>query len=581
MQILETREISKSYRGRRVVDDVSVSLQQGEVVGLLGPNGAGKTTSFYMIVGLISPDSGRVLLDGEDLTAMPMFQRARHGISYLPQEASVFRKLTVEDNLMAILETRNMRARERRERMDRLIEQMGLQTVRRSKAYVLSGGERRRVEIARSLAIEPNFLLLDEPFSGIDPIQVLELQRIIWDLKQAGIGILVTDHNVRETLMVTDRAYIINNGKIFRSGSPDALGRDPEVKRVYLGESFTLATGGNMEESKTFQRREILGVIAGAGVAAALAQNLNASDERRGDMIYRTLGRTGEKVSAIGLGGSHIGNPKEEKDGIKIVRTAVDRGITFLDNCWDYHDGKSEVWMGAALRDGYRNKVFLMTKFDGRTKAAAAKQIDESLSRLQTDHLDLIQFHENIRMEDPDRFFAPGGPLEALMEAKKAGKIRYIGFTGHKDPAVHLRMLEVAAQHNFHFDTAQMPINILDASFRSFRRQVVPKLMEQGIALLGMKPMASGAIPKNGLATGIECLHFALSQPTSVVINGCDSLERLDQAFEAVRTFKPLTETLISGLVTKTRDAALSGKFELFKTDTRFDGTARNPQWMG
>ncbi|MDQ6663766.1 MAG: LPS export ABC transporter ATP-binding protein, partial [Acidobacteriota bacterium] len=235
MQKLETREISKSYRGRRVVDDVSVSLRQGEVVGLLGPNGAGKTTSFYMIVGLISPDSGRVLLDDEDLTAMPMFQRARRGISYLPQEASVFRKLTVEDNLMAILETRNMRARERREKMDRLIEQMGLQTVRRSKAYVLSGGERRRVEIARSLAIEPSFLLLDEPFSGIDPIQVLELQRIIWDLKQAGIGILVTDHNVRETLMVTDRAYIINNGKIFRSGSPEALGRDPEVKRVYLG----------------------------------------------------------------------------------------------------------------------------------------------------------------------------------------------------------------------------------------------------------------------------------------------------------------------------------------------------------
>ena len=242
MQILETREISKSYRGRRVVDDVSLSVRQGEVVGLLGPNGAGKTTSFYMIVGLISPDSGRVALNEEDLTAMPMFQRARRGISYLPQEPSVFRKLSVEDNLMAILETRDMRGRERREKMDRLIEQMGLQTVRRSKAYVLSGGERRRVEIARSLAIEPNFLLLDEPFSGIDPIQVLELQRIIFDLKQAGIGILVTDHNVRETLMVTDRAYIINNGKIFRSGSPEALGRDPEVKRVYLGESFTFSS---------------------------------------------------------------------------------------------------------------------------------------------------------------------------------------------------------------------------------------------------------------------------------------------------------------------------------------------------
>jgi lipopolysaccharide export system ATP-binding protein len=239
MPILETVEISKSYRGRRVVDDVSVSVGHGEIVGLLGPNGAGKTTSFYMVVGLISPDSGRVLLDGVDLTGMPMFQRARHGISYLPQEASVFRKLTVEENLMAILQTRRMSGRERREKMNRLIEQMGLETVRRSKGYVLSGGERRRVEIARSLSIDPSFLLLDEPFSGIDPIQVLELQRIILDLKRDGLGILVTDHNVRETLSVTDRAYIINAGKIFRSGSPEKLAHDPEVKRVYLGESFS------------------------------------------------------------------------------------------------------------------------------------------------------------------------------------------------------------------------------------------------------------------------------------------------------------------------------------------------------
>jgi lipopolysaccharide export system ATP-binding protein len=240
MSTLETREISKTYRGRRVVDDVSVSVEQGEVVGLLGPNGAGKTTSFYMIVGLISPDSGKILVDGQDITNLPMFERARRGISYLPQEASIFRKLTVEDNLMAILETLPMRARERRETMDRLLDQLGLEQVRRSRGYMLSGGERRRVEIARSLVINPSFLLLDEPFSGIDPIQVLELQRIIFELKRAGIGILVTDHNVRETLMVTDRAYIINNGGIFRAGSPEALGRDPEVKRVYLGESFTL-----------------------------------------------------------------------------------------------------------------------------------------------------------------------------------------------------------------------------------------------------------------------------------------------------------------------------------------------------
>jgi lipopolysaccharide export system ATP-binding protein len=238
MKTLETIEISKSYHGRRVVDDVSVHVNLGEIVGLLGPNGAGKTTSFYMVVGLISPDSGKVVLDGVDLTGMPMFLRAQKGISYLPQEASVFRKLTVEENLMAILQTRRMTNTQRREKRDQLIDQMGLGTVRRSKGFVLSGGERRRVEIARSLAIEPNFLLLDEPFSGIDPIQVLELQRIILDLKRDGLGILVTDHNVRETLSVTDRAYIINAGKIFRTGSPDMLAQDPEVKRVYLGESF-------------------------------------------------------------------------------------------------------------------------------------------------------------------------------------------------------------------------------------------------------------------------------------------------------------------------------------------------------
>lgn len=240
MKVLQTTEISKSYRGRKVVDNVSVSVEQGQVVGLLGPNGAGKTTSFYMIVGLISPDSGRVVLDDKDVTALPMYQRARQGISYLPQEPSVFRKLTVEENLLAILETLPLRGRERQERINRLIEQLGLEKVRKSKGYMLSGGERRRVEIARSLVIEPSFLLLDEPFSGIDPIQVLELQQIIFELKREGIGILMTDHNVRETLAVTDRAYIINNGRIFRTGSPEQLGGDPEVKRVYLGEGFRL-----------------------------------------------------------------------------------------------------------------------------------------------------------------------------------------------------------------------------------------------------------------------------------------------------------------------------------------------------
>ena len=238
MLTLETAELSKTYRGRRVVDDVSLRVQEGQVIGLLGPNGAGKTTSFYMIVGLISPDSGTVSLGGEDITQLPMYQRARKGVSYLPQEPSIFRKLTVEQNLLAILETMSMRRHERFDRMNRLLDQLGLNKVRHNKGYALSGGERRRVEIARSLVTGPRFLLLDEPFSGIDPIQVLEIQRIISDLKRSGIGILVTDHNVRETLAVTDHAYIINNGSIFRDGTPDTLGRDPDVKRVYLGENF-------------------------------------------------------------------------------------------------------------------------------------------------------------------------------------------------------------------------------------------------------------------------------------------------------------------------------------------------------
>jgi aryl-alcohol dehydrogenase-like predicted oxidoreductase len=324
-------------------------------------------------------------------------------------------------------------------------------------------------------------------------------------------------------------------------------------------------------------RREILGALIGASLLPAVPAG---AQTRSGEMIYRTLGRTGERVSAIGLGGYHMGVPKEEQEGIKLVRTAVDHGINFLDNCWDYHDGKSETWMGKALRDGYRNKVFLMTKFDGRTKKATASQIDESLQRFQTDHVDLMQYHENIRMEDPDRFFSDG-PLEALLEAKKAGKIRYIGFTGHKDPAVHLRMLEVAEQHSFHFDAAQMPLNLLDAHFRSFAKLVVPKLVAQGIGVLGMKPMAFGNLPQKGLATGIECLHYSLHLPTSVVITGCDTMERLEQALEAVHTFKPLSEAQLSALLAKTRDAALTGKLEPFKTTSQFDGTARNLSWMG
>ena len=241
MHTLATDGIGKAYRGRRVVNGVSLQVAQGEVVGLLGPNGAGKTTSFYTIVGLIPPDTGRVLIDEEDITDIPMYLRAReHGISYLPQEPSVFRKLTVEENILAVLEAQSISWNERREKMEKLIEQLGLQHIRKNRGWALSGGERRRVEIARALCINPTFILLDEPFSGIDPLAVLDLQKIIFDLKAAGIGVLITDHNVRETLSVTDRAYIINEGRIFRTGTPEALGSDPEVRRVYLGESFSL-----------------------------------------------------------------------------------------------------------------------------------------------------------------------------------------------------------------------------------------------------------------------------------------------------------------------------------------------------
>jgi lipopolysaccharide export system ATP-binding protein len=240
MHTLSTADLTKAYKGRKVVDNISLTIAQGEVVGLLGPNGAGKTTTFYMVVGLVSPDSGQVVLDETDITGYPMYLRARSGISYLPQEPSIFRKLTVEENILAVLETLPLSTHQRRERLEELLEDLGLQPVRRSHGYLLSGGERRRVEIARSLVISPSFILLDEPFSGIDPLTVLDIQEIIVRLKESGIGVLVTDHNVRETLRVTDRAYIINNGRIFRTGSPEELGNDLEVKRIYLGDNFKL-----------------------------------------------------------------------------------------------------------------------------------------------------------------------------------------------------------------------------------------------------------------------------------------------------------------------------------------------------
>ncbi len=304
-------------------------------------------------------------------------------------------------------------------------------------------------------------------------------------------------------------------------------------------------------------------------------------DVVRGDMRYRSLGKTGEEVSVLGVGGYHIGVPKDPQEGVKIIRTAIDAGVTFMDNSWDYHDGDSEVRMGKALQDGYRKKVFLMTKVDGRTKAAAAKQIDDSLKRLQVDAIDLMQHHEIIRMEDPDRIFAEGGAMEAFLDAKKAGKIRYIGFTGHKDPLVHLRMLEVAAKHDFHFDTVQMPLNVMDAHFRSFGRHVLPVLVKEEIGVLGMKPMASGAILKSNTATAAECLRYAMSLPTSVVISGMDSMDVLKHHLEVVKTFEPLTEEQTAALLKKTAAAAAEGKYELFKTSNPFDATASHPEWLG
>jgi predicted aldo/keto reductase-like oxidoreductase len=302
---------------------------------------------------------------------------------------------------------------------------------------------------------------------------------------------------------------------------------------------------------------------------------------KKGEMLYRPLGRTGEIVSLIGLGGHHIGRPSEEADGIRIIRSAIDRGVTFLDNSWDYHGGESERRMGKALRDGYRDEVVLMTKIDGRTRQAAAQQIDESLARLQTDRIDLLQHHEVIRMEDPDRIFAEGGAHEAVLAAQQAGKVRFAGFTGHKDPAVHLRMLDVAKAHGIRFDAVQMPLNAMDAHFRSFEAEVLPRLRADQIAVLGMKSMGDGVILESGAVTPIECLHYAMSLPTSCVITGIERMEILDQAFAATRTFHPLSASEKADLLRRTAVAAASGRYELFKTSARFDSTARNPQWLG
>src|SRR5437773_3747678 len=299
-------------------------------------------------------------------------------------------------------------------------------------------------------------------------------------------------------------------------------------------------------------------------------------------MIYRMLGSTGEKVSAIGVGGWHLGlKHVDEKLAIRIVRESVDRGINFLDNSWDYNEGESEKRMGKALRDGYRDRAFVMTKIDGRNKKEAAKQLDESLKRLDVDYIDLVQHHEIIRFDDPHRIFHAEGANAALLEAREAGKLRYIGFTGHKDPRIHLYMLEVAAENGFRFDTVQMPLNVMDAHYRSFEKQIVPKLVKLQIGILGMKSMANGILLTSKTVTPVECLHYALSLPTSVVITGIDSIEILDQAFAAAESFHPLSDDERASLLRKTRAAAAKGQFEPFKTSSIFDSTADNPEWLG
>jgi aryl-alcohol dehydrogenase-like predicted oxidoreductase len=299
-------------------------------------------------------------------------------------------------------------------------------------------------------------------------------------------------------------------------------------------------------------------------------------------MPMRTLGRTGVQVSLIGLGGWHLGFKYiDDELAMRIIRTAIDNGINFMDNCWDYNEGASEIRMGKALQDGYRERVFLMTKIDGRTKQDAAKQLDESLQRMQVDHIDLVQHHEILRYEDPHRIFDEQGANAALIEARDAGKIRFIGFTGHKDPHIHLHTLEVAKENAFEFDTVQMPLNVMDAHYRSFEKLVLPELVKQNIGVLGMKALANGTILESKTVSAVECLQYAMNLPTSVVITGCESMENLEQALTAARTFKPMTDEQVKALLSRTAQPAARGEYELFKTTSIYDGTASHPEWLG
>ncbi len=334
-------------------------------------------------------------------------------------------------------------------------------------------------------------------------------------------------------------------------------------------------------EHSIVERRRFLEIATGASALAGVPSFTNGA-ETKGQVPRRRLGHTGEMVSMVGLGGYHLVKPElPETESIRIVRAAIDNGLNFLDNCWDYNGGQSELRMGKALRDGYRQRAFLMTKIDGRDKKTGARQIEESLRRLETDHIDLLQFHEIIRMSDPDRIFAAGGAMEAALEAKKAGKIRYIGFTGHKNPDVHLKMLETAANHHFRFDSVQMPLNVMDAHYDSFEKNVLPVLVKNDIGVLGMKPMGDHIILESKTVTPVECLHYAMNLPTSVVITGCDSMRIIDQALQAARSFRPMKPAEIEALLAKTAQAAQHGKYEHYKTTHTFDGTYQNPQWLG
>jgi aryl-alcohol dehydrogenase-like predicted oxidoreductase len=295
----------------------------------------------------------------------------------------------------------------------------------------------------------------------------------------------------------------------------------------------------------------------------------------------RSLGRTGESVSLVGLGGFHLGQIESPGEAVRLVRAALDGGMTFLDNSWDYHDGTSEERMGQALADGYRERAFLMTKIDGRTRRAATSQLEQSLRRLRTDRVDLLQFHEIIRMADADRIFSPGGALEAAVEARHAGKVRFIGFTGHKDPRVHLHMLEVADRHGFPFDTVQLPLNVMDAHLDGFERLVLPVLQARGLGVLGMKPLSAGLILESGAATAVECLHYAMNLPTSVVITGCDSMDTLRQALDAARSFRPLPADRVAALLARTAAAGREERFESYKTTAEHDSTSQHPEWLG